>query len=258
MVNPAKQDVQGDLVGRLLPLGSLDQGDHAVDEAGAGLGRDPHHDAVGQDSGPAGDARAVAAGLSDDRGRLAGDGGFVHRGDAFDDLAVAWDQLAGGDDAQVAHVQVRRGHLADGPVRIAPMSHRLPAGPAQCVGLGLAPPFGHRLGEVGEQHREPQPDGHGTGEHGVGGGRGTDVDEEQDGGEHGTYQHDEHHRVAGFGARVQLDDRVDQGPSDDGGLEQPGRLAVGFDPGRELGFRLGRGWRRGEGRSHWRSPRSGR
>ena len=31
---------------------------------------------------------------------------------------------------------------------------------AQRVGLGLAAPLGHRLGEVGEQHREPQPQRH--------------------------------------------------------------------------------------------------
>ena len=29
---------------------------------------------------------------------------------------------------------------------------------AQRVGLGLAAPLGHRLGEVGEEHREPEPD----------------------------------------------------------------------------------------------------
>ena len=32
------------------------------------------------------------------------------------------------------------------------------AGPAQRLGLGLAAPFGQRLGEVGEQHGEPEPE----------------------------------------------------------------------------------------------------
>ena len=31
---------------------------------------------------------------------------------------------------------------------------------AQRLGLGLAAPLGQRLGEVGEQHREPQPERH--------------------------------------------------------------------------------------------------
>ncbi len=63
----------------------------------AGAGGDADDDAVGQDARAAGDAGAVAAGLADDRGRLAGDGRLVDRGDAFDDLAVAGDDLAGLD-----------------------------------------------------------------------------------------------------------------------------------------------------------------
>ncbi len=43
---------------------------------------------VGQDAGAAGDRAPVAARLADDRGGLAGDGGFVHRGRALDDLTV--------------------------------------------------------------------------------------------------------------------------------------------------------------------------
>ena len=60
---------------------------------------------VGQHPGAAGDRRAVAAGLADDRGRLAGDGRLVDAGDALDDLAVAGDELAGDDDAHVADLR---------------------------------------------------------------------------------------------------------------------------------------------------------
>ena len=59
-----------------------------------GFERDAHDDPVGQHPGAAGDRRAVAARLADDRGRLAGDGRLVDRGDALDDLAVAGDDLA--------------------------------------------------------------------------------------------------------------------------------------------------------------------
>ena len=45
---------------------------------------------------------AVAAGLADDRSRLAGDGGLVDAGDPLDDVAVAGDDLAGHDDDPVA------------------------------------------------------------------------------------------------------------------------------------------------------------
>ena len=40
------------------------------------------------------------------------------------------------------------------------------AGLAQRLGLGLAAPFGHRFGEVGEQHGEPQPERDGADETG--------------------------------------------------------------------------------------------
>ena len=88
-----EQDVQRDLVRRLLARRALDERDHAVDEGLAGLRRDAHHDPVGEHAGAAGDRGAVAAGLAHDRGRLAGDGRLVHRGDALDDVAVAGDRL---------------------------------------------------------------------------------------------------------------------------------------------------------------------
>jgi hypothetical protein len=106
----AEQDREGDLVGRLLPLGPLDEGDHLVEEALARLGRDPHPDPVGQHPGPAGDGRAVPAGLADDRGRLAGDGRLVDRGDALDNLAVAGDDLAGVDRHLVARLELGGRH----------------------------------------------------------------------------------------------------------------------------------------------------
>ena len=54
-----------------------------------------HLDPVRSDARAAGDGRAIAAGLANDRRRLAGDRRFVDRGDAFDDLAVAGNELAG-------------------------------------------------------------------------------------------------------------------------------------------------------------------
>ena len=78
-------------------MAPFDQGDHAVQEGIAGIGGDLHDDAVGEDARAAGHAGAVAAGLADDRGRLAGNGRFVDRGHAFDDLAVAGNHLAGDD-----------------------------------------------------------------------------------------------------------------------------------------------------------------
>ena len=106
-----EQDVQRDLVGRLLAARALDEGDHAVDERLARLRGDAHDDAVGEHARAAGDGAAVAARLADDGRGLAGDGRLVDGRDAPDDVAVAGDQLAGGDDDDVAERQVGRGDL---------------------------------------------------------------------------------------------------------------------------------------------------
>ena len=92
-----EQDVERDLVRRLLALGALDQRDHAVEEGRALRGGDAHLEPIGDHQRAAGDRRAVAAGLANDRRRLAGDGRLVDRGDALDHLAVGGDEIAGLD-----------------------------------------------------------------------------------------------------------------------------------------------------------------
>ena len=113
--------------------------------------------------GAAGDGRAVAAGLADDGRGFAGDRGLVDRGDALDDVAVAGDQVAGLDEHDVARPQVERRDASRYAVRLSGSArrfgHRLRARAAQRVGLGAPAPLGDRLGEVGEQHGEPQPHG---------------------------------------------------------------------------------------------------
>ena len=165
MVRPGQQDVQGDLVRGLLAAGPLDQGDHAVEEGLARLGGDAHDDLVGQDPGAAGDRRAVAARLPDHRGRLAGDGRLVDRGDALDDLAVARGSSRRPTTTTTSSTwSSDAGDRPRSPVGRAAVGHRLGAGLAQGVGLGLAPALGHGLGEVGEQDGEPQPRRHQAGE----------------------------------------------------------------------------------------------
>ncbi len=66
--------------------------DHPVDEGLARLRGDLDDDPVGQHLGAAGDSRTVAAGLTDHRSGLTGDGRLVDAGDALDDVAVAGDR----------------------------------------------------------------------------------------------------------------------------------------------------------------------
>ena len=73
------------------------------------------------------------------------------------DLAVAGDHLAGRDDAQVADLELVRALLETPPSAGAPratVSERVLRSVSACA---LPASLGHGLGEVGEQHREPQP-----------------------------------------------------------------------------------------------------
>ena len=202
---PDEQDVQRDLVRRLLSRGALDERDHAIEERLAGIGGDAHDDAIGQHLGAAGDRRAIAARLADDRRRLAGDRRLVDGGDALDHLAVAGDELAGLDDDAVTLAQLRRRHRLLAPVDEA-ARHRLLPHLAQRRRLRLAAPLGDRLGEVGEQDGEPQPHGDRRREpdRRVSGGVMRDVAHEQGRRQQASDADHEHDRVLRQEARVQL------------------------------------------------------
>ena len=157
--HPGEQDVERDLVRRLLSLGSFHQADHVIEEGLALGGGDADLDPVREDLRAAGHGGPVAAGFADHRRRLAGDGGLVHRGHALDHLAVGGNDVACFDQDDVAHLEARAGHE---PVGVALASAEelglgLGAGPAQRVGLRLAAPFRDGLGKVGEQNGEPEP-----------------------------------------------------------------------------------------------------
>ena len=68
-----------------------------------------HDDPVRQHRGAAGHRRPVTTGFADHRSRFTGDGRFVHRRNAFHDVAVAGNGLAGLDDHDVALAQQRCG-----------------------------------------------------------------------------------------------------------------------------------------------------
>ena len=91
---PGDHDVQRDLVRRLLPLRAFHQRDHAIEKRLARIRRDLDLDPVGEHLGAAGHGAAVAARFADHRRALAGDGRFVHAGDALDHFAVAGNHVA--------------------------------------------------------------------------------------------------------------------------------------------------------------------
>ena len=146
IVKTGEEDVEGDLVRRLAPLGALDERDHAVEERLARLLRDLDHEPVGQQLRAAGDRRAVAARLADHRCGLAGDRRLVDRADAFDDLAVGGNDLARLDDDDVAALQLGgrdRSAVAQGRIGRRPRGAQAHL-PAPCRDLRRSPPRSSR------------------------------------------------------------------------------------------------------------------
>ena len=82
---------------------------------------------IGNHQRAAGHRRTVAAAFADDGRGFAGDRGFVHRGDAFDHLAVAGDEIARLDQHDIAGFQRRRRELGarSAPVPFKQLGERL-------------------------------------------------------------------------------------------------------------------------------------
>ena len=91
---PRQQDVQRDLVRRLLSFGALDERNHAVEKVSPGLAV-TWAGSSRTCSGAAGHCRTIAARFADDRRRFTSNRALVHRRDAFDDVAVGRNDLAG-------------------------------------------------------------------------------------------------------------------------------------------------------------------
>ena len=109
-------------------------------------------------------------------------------------------------------------------------SARLP----QRVGLRLAASLGHRLGEVREEHREPEPERHREDEPRRGLALAGERLDEEHRREEAADLDDEHDRVLELMARVELLEGVDDRALDNRALEEPrglpmrGRRSAGF------------------------------
>jgi hypothetical protein len=212
---PREQDVEGDLVRCLAALGAFDEGDHPVEERLAGLLRHLHHEPVGEQLRTAGDGRAVPARLADDRRRLTGDRRLVDRADSLDDLAVGGDDHARLDDNDVVALELGSRDLLEGAVGTAAMGGSRRPGRAQRVCLRLAAPLGDGLGEVREEHREPEPERDHAYEPERARVPANDVEHEDPGGDDAPELHDEHHRVADLMPWIELRERVADRSDDD-------------------------------------------
>jgi hypothetical protein len=96
------------LIGRLLALRSFDQSDHPVEESLTGVGGDLDPDVIRENLRSASDGAAVATGLANHGSTFAGDHRLVHRRDAFDNVAVAGNDVAGLTQNNVARAELRR------------------------------------------------------------------------------------------------------------------------------------------------------
>ena len=167
MVRLAEQDVQRDLVGRLLPLAPSTRAIIRSMKVSPGFAVIWTTMRSESTLVPPVTELAVAAGLADHRRGLAGDRRLVDAGDALDDVAVAGDGLRRPPPRPGRRCGAR--WLGTSSRRCRPRPSRwatvVGAGCA-CAAcrLGLAAALGDGLGEVGEHHGEPEPDRDGPAE----------------------------------------------------------------------------------------------
>ena len=140
------QDVQGNLVGRLLPFRSLDQGDHAIQKGLAGIRRDADLDLVREHLGAAGHGAAIAARFANDRRAFAGDHGFIDGCNALRSLR----RLRESDPRRrrAPHRPARSAELGTcsiSPLAIRRFAERVRPGLSERIRLGLPARFRHRL-----------------------------------------------------------------------------------------------------------------
>jgi hypothetical protein len=202
---------------------ALDQRDHAIQKGRTLRRRDTNLDLVGQHAGAACHGRPVAARFPDHRRRLAGDGRLIDRGDTFDHLTIAGDQIAHLHQDDVALLQFRRRNfdiVRAGPRRQT-FRHRFGAGLAQGRGLRLAPSLGDRLGQVGEQHRHPQPKDDLERKAEMFSMR-DEIAHEDHRGEGRHNLDDEHHRTADHQPRIELSERLTDRGEKNGGVQHRG------------------------------------
>ena len=116
---------------------------------------------IGNHAGAAGDRTAVPATFANDRSALARHRTFVNQRNPLDDFAVRRNDFAGANDHHVADFQHRRRqfiHNSAGDFGHFACRHIL-ASRAQTGRLGPTAGFGHRLGQIGQQNRQPEQDG---------------------------------------------------------------------------------------------------
>ncbi len=213
-----QQQGQGDLVRGLLAVRAFHQGDHPVQEAVARLGGDAHDDLVGEHLGAADHATAVGTRFAQHGGRFAGHRRFVDGGQALHDLAIGRDQFPGTDDHMVARAQFGRRDLGlAGPGMRGRQPARAEVLPGASKRGGLAPAarFGHRLGEVAEQHRQQQDRGDRQAE-----AQRRIAGQRDQGADHCADHHHGHHRAVQQVPGRELDDGVAQGTAPAGAIEQ--------------------------------------
>jgi hypothetical protein len=84
-------------------------------------------------------------------GRLAGNRGFVHRSDPFQNFAVGWNQLTSRNNDDVCSSQLGTWDVLHRAVAEKAVGDSLGSRLAQRVSLSFAAPFGHRFSKVGKQ-----------------------------------------------------------------------------------------------------------
>src|SRR5262249_44819203 len=136
-----------------------DELDHAIEEGRTGGRRNSNDNPIGNYRGATGHRRAVAAGFADHRRRFTGNRGFVDRGNAFDYVAVARNNVAGLAHHKVACSLLVAGKVLDfmvGVGRWDAFGACSVACLSQGYGVALPAPLGNGFEKIGKEEGKPQ------------------------------------------------------------------------------------------------------
>src|SRR5262249_50989605 len=137
----------------------------------------------------------------------------------FDDFAVSRNEIPRFDEHDIPRAELRCCHHFELAIGQNLMGHRIRLRFAQVVRLSLAACFGHRLGEIREQHREPEPqrDLNAEQKPTCPGDRILDHEYSR---KRCSYFDNEHHGILGYNSWVELDERLLRSTPQDFGIKK--------------------------------------
>ena len=112
-VSPARRISRAISLGVFFAFGSLDHGDHAIEEGLSRIGTNLDDQPIGEHPGTPGHGATIASALPDHGSALSRDGALVYGGHPGDGVSVTWYELARGHQDEIPFAELRGRDIGD-------------------------------------------------------------------------------------------------------------------------------------------------